>query len=251
VPTLYVICQSESYFPAVEAWIVDAWSMLPAQHRDAGWAYDLWRADGSNTFPPLILYSKIAKSVGPVLILGSIKREPITVLSTKLMTKCVISHVRELPHPDKVREVIVEILDRHAKGEPYVPLRLAATLQILWKLQKGDYWGGGSKNKAFIWASDLPKGRGVTDVIAPHVLMVANELHLKDVLQAKTSQGDLKYALKKESLQTMHAIFRSDWEKVPKCLAAWLLNNEVHVPRIEIEPAVAGWVFGAHAEPKT
>jgi hypothetical protein len=246
VPTLYVICPSESYFPGIEAWIVDAWSMLPAAHQATGWVYDLWRADKNNTFVPLSVYSRIAKNVGPVLILGSIKREPIAVLSTKLMTKCVINHVRDLQHVDGLRESIVRTLDRHANGEPYVPLRLAATLQILWKLQKGDYWGGGSKNKAFIWASDLPKGRGVTDVIAPHSLMVANELRLKGLLQSKTSQGDLKYALNKDHLPTMNAIFQGDWEKIPEGLAAWLLNNEEHVLRTEIAPAIAGWVFAAH-----
>jgi hypothetical protein len=246
VPTLYVICPSESYFPGVESWIVEAWAMLPSEHQEVGWVYDLSRADGSNTFPPLIVYSKVAKSVGPVLILGAIKQAPITVLTTKLVTKCVICHVKNLMHADSVREAIVEILNRHQKGEPYVPIRLAATLQILWKLQKGKYWGGSAKNKAFIWASDLPKGRGITDAIAPHVLMVANELTLKGLLKSKTSQGDLKYALNRDFLPTMHAIFRSDWERVPTGLQSWLMNGEVSLPRSEIDLAVEGWDFGAH-----
>ena len=208
MPTLYIICPSELYFPGLESWIVEAWATLPNHHQSAGWVYDLHRADGANTFLPLVVYSKIAKSVGPVLILGALKQAPITVLSTKLVTKCVMHHVAELVHADRVRDAVVEVLDRHAQGEPYVPLRLAATLQILWKLQKGDYWGGGAKNKAFIWASDLPKGRGITEFIGPHVLMVANELKLKGLLQTKPSQGDLKYALNKDQLPTMHAIFQ-------------------------------------------
>jgi len=247
VPTLYIICPSELYFPGLESWIVEAWAALPNHHQGSGWVYDLHRADGANTFPPLVVYAKIAKGVGPVLILGALKHAPITVLATKLTTKCVLHHVVELVHADSVRDAVVAVLDRHANGEPFIPLRLAATMQILWKLEKGDYWGGGAKNKAFIWESDLPRGRGVSEIIAPHVLPVANELKLKGLLQTKTSQGDLKYALNKDQLPTMHAIFKNDWEKIPNGLVSWLLNAEVSVPRSEIEPAMKGWVLGLHA----
>jgi hypothetical protein len=244
VPTLYVICPLELYFPGVESWIVEAWATLPEEHQAAVWVYEISRADGSNAFNPLVVYSKIAQSIGPVLIVGAIKQGPITVLTTKLVTKCVISHVKTPTNADSLRDAIVQILGRHQKGEPYVPIRLAATLQILWKLQKEKFWGGDAKNKAYIWARDLPKGRGVTERIAPYVPMVANELVLKGLLKTKPSQGGLKYALDRNGLPLMHAIFRGDWEKVPEKLSSWLLNNEISVKRTEVVLALEGWDFG-------
>jgi hypothetical protein len=248
VSTLYVICQSEMYFPGIESWIADAWLRVLPEEPEHGWTYKLIKADANNTFHPLHAYSLIGQDRGPVLVVGAIKQAPIAVLTSKLMLECVVSHLKAPNGTEHLCTEMCEILRRHQQGEPYVPLRYAAAVQIFRKLQKHKYWGGEALNKSFIWASDLPKGRGITDAIAPHVLLVANELATRNLLKTKHSRGDLKYALDRDGLPTVNAIFERNWLQLDKGLQTWLMNSENTVPATEVREAVDGWVYGSDAQ---
>lgn len=241
MPALYIVAQTEQYFPGIIEWIEAAWAQLLSERGDYDWSYRLIRADAANSFHALDAYSLIAETRGPVLILGSVKQAPITILHTKLRFECILLHVAGPTCVDDICNAMREVLRRHEDGEPHVPIRYAAAIQIFRKFQKHKYWGGEGMNKAFIWADEVPNGRGVSSAIAPVALMVAGELANRDLLKSKRSNGKLKYALNREQLPTINAIFLCDWERMDNGLLKWLMKGEATVPASEIQDALESW----------
>jgi hypothetical protein len=241
MPELYIIAQTDQYFPGIVQWIDSAWTRLLSVRGDCDWSYRLIRADAANSFHALDAYSLVAETRGPVLILGAIKQAPITILHAKLEFECILLHVVGLACVDDIYGAMSEVLRRHDAGEPHVPIRYAAAVQIFRKFQKHNYWGGEGLNKAFIWADDVPNGRGVTGAVAPYALMVAGEMANRGLLKSKRSNGKLKYGLNREQLPTINAIFACDWERLDRGLHKWLMNGQGTVPASEIQEAIDTW----------
>jgi hypothetical protein len=65
-------------------------------------------------------------------------------------------------------------------------------------------WGG--KDKGFLRASDLPKGRGIPEELSDIVHEVANYLKNADILQTKKSQSHTKYALNDQNRPGVYRI---------------------------------------------
>lgn len=241
MPALHVICPLEKYFPNLENWINEAWAKLNCEGVLQDWSVRILRADQNSTFRPLDMYSVIKETAGPVLILGGISQAAISVLNTKLFFVCVSHHVSAPQHVDQISDAIRELLRRHDDGEPHIPIRFAAAIQILRKLQKHKYWGGEAMNKAFIWADDLPKGRGVTAATSGTTMLVAAELASRGLLKSKRSNGKLKFALNRDALPTMNSLFDCDWERVNNALQKWLFNDSSTVPVSEVQVALQEW----------
>jgi hypothetical protein len=85
------------------------------------------------------------------------------------------------------------VLGQFKSGEPMVPLDIAVAILILAKLEDGHMWGGNAKG--YMWAADIPKGRGVDEKYKDRVPHVINILFQHDMLIKKPSQGKSKYAL--------------------------------------------------------
>ncbi len=86
-------------------------------------------------------------------------------------------------------------------GEPTLPRRHVVALLVLAKLVKEQKWGG--KNKNYMWASDLAKGRGVDEIYDGDAQDVAAELERFGLLQKKRSQGRQKFAGNPRSLKAI------------------------------------------------
>ncbi|MCC7387304.1 MAG: hypothetical protein IT431_00905 [Phycisphaerales bacterium] len=127
----------------------------------------------------------------------------------------------------------------HEEGQPLIPLKEMIALRILRKLELKDCWGGEAKNKAYMWAEDLPKGG------FPHgycnrrqILDVAHRLMNAGVLTTKPSDGQIKYALATkpvvqpildarsfESRDDLRRYFEKDAQLVPSRLLNDMWND--------------------------
>jgi hypothetical protein len=82
------------------------------------------------------------------------------------------------------------------EGHPLISVRELIAYRIVRKLAAQGKWGGEAKNKAFLWAEDLPNGGFPSEFTnRREILDVAQMLVSLAVLTTKTSQGQVKYAL--------------------------------------------------------
>lgn len=206
---LYVVCQNATRAPDLRPWIDDAWSVICKEPEWRGWQIRVLPADNDNTFSAEDFYSVVAESLGPVLVLGSLKRSAVALLAKRIGMRCVVTHTEAIGESTDVYGAIESALGRHEAGEPQLPARLVVAVLIVRKLIRYDYWGGGAKSKAFLYADDLPKGRGIDESLGWLVPEVANQLVLKELLITKRSQGQLKIALNPMRRRDLFALVES------------------------------------------
>lgn len=89
---------------------------------------------------------------------------------------------------------------------------IIVALLIMAKLEANHMWAGNSKG--YMWAADIPKGRGVDEKYkdrTPHVLNLLYQHHL---LVKKPSQGKSKYALNDQCRTEIYGALRE--RKLPR-----------------------------------
>ncbi len=241
MPVIYVIRQCSTYAPMLEEWLQEATTTAREDAELAEWEVRVLLANEHNSFAFLDVYSLVAETMGPVLILGSLKQSAIAGLLSKLRLRCTVLHRPDLADSTDVYSALVETLKRHADGDPPVPIRLAAAVQMLRKMKKHKYWGGEALNKAFIKAEDLPKGRGITEPVQGSVLEVAAELADRGILKSKTSNGRPKYALNADRITEINAIMDLNLAALSQGLQRYLLKSDQTVSARELDASLAGW----------
>jgi hypothetical protein len=204
VPLLFVVCPDERYAPDIKEWVEDACALVYAEDQFSEWTHKIITADLHNSFKFLDVYSQIAEVMGPVILLGSLKTGPIAGLMSKLKLGCVVRHYEQINNATDIYAAVVETLTLHESGEPFIPLNLAVALLMLRKLIDNDRWGGDASYKAYMWADDLGRGRGIPEDFRGNVPGIANTLALKGLLKTKRSQGKTKYALNPDARKQIY-----------------------------------------------
>lgn len=129
---------------------------------------------------------------GPLIIFGSINEKDLIGIRESLDELVPIESIFPVDEFEALEQVRL-IISRFERGEPFLPRKYVVALLVIAKLYKLNIWGGNSKG--YLWSGDLPKGRGISSEMEPHVLEVANLLRLNDWLISKKSCGKTKYAL--------------------------------------------------------
>jgi hypothetical protein len=241
MPALYVIRAAEKFHPGLEAWVTEAWLAVVTDLTGQDWRLVSIATNETNGFKPLDVYSQIAVTKGPALILGKVKQAAIAALRTKLSHVCLVECMEAPSCSTDIYEAIHRTIKSHDEGDPRIPRRLAAAIQLIRKLQNHNYWGGEAKNKAFCWADDLPRGRGVTLATAPIVREVAAELADRGIFKKKVSNGGKKYALNRAHIQTLDYIVTHEWHRLDLGLQKYLLGDRDQVSARETDEATQGW----------
>jgi hypothetical protein len=89
---------------------------------------------------------------------------------------------------------------------------IIVALLVMAKLEANHMWAGNAKG--YMWAADIPKGRGVDEMYkdrTPHVLNLLYQHHL---LVKKPSQGKAKYALNVQCRTEIYEVLRD--RKLPR-----------------------------------
>jgi hypothetical protein len=194
VPTLYVVHQCVTRAPFLEGWVDEAWAVVKDELPSGPWVLKKIPADLYNIFDAKDVHSLVARDMGPVVIVGSIKESSIAALRERLMMSRVIMPCAQPAQSTDLYECFRGTCDAHVTGDPQLTARLVTALLIVRKLESRKHWGGTSLNKNFLWMYNLPKG-GFPKELQPLVAEVANQLLIKGLLTSKRSRRHTKVAL--------------------------------------------------------
>jgi hypothetical protein len=165
--------------------------------------------------------STVLQTPGPVLLLRPVQRDVIEEVRLRLGTRVPVS-IDSASCIEDLRALIVEAVRKFDAGEPLVPLDVVVALLMMRKLDREHMWTGNAKG--YMWASDIPKGRGLDEKYAPRVPNVLNVLLMQGLLVFKTSNSKKKYALKPDRREDIYEILRA--RRLPESAERPLLRHE-------------------------
>ena len=136
--------------------------------------------------------STVLSTPGPVLLLLPHQRKSIQEIRQRLEGRQLVATAESFDL-ETLFDAVANLLQQHTSGEPLLPLDRVVALLLLRKLDQERMWTGNAKG--YMWADDIPKGRGIDERFAsrvPHVLNVLLNHHL---LVRKTSNSSSKFGL--------------------------------------------------------
>jgi hypothetical protein len=137
----------------------------------------------------------VNRNRGPVIVIQKVQPK-VLVRFTNVMQRRVSIYPITPRNEIDIWNACEVAFQAYQDGEPRIPSRELIAYLILRKLERQDKWGGGALNKAFLWASDLPKGGFPKEVLDKRdILDVAHTLHGRGLLDRKQSENEWKYAL--------------------------------------------------------
>lgn len=191
---LYLLHPLDLFLPGISESITEIAKLFAADESWSGWTLTPIHYDEQNNFSARDVNARVVSDLGPVVILEPVQTPAKERLRTLLRSRSVVV-VSQSIDPTDIWQDLELAKQRFDTGEPFLPRKFVVAILILRKLIKGDYWGGGAKNKAYAYADELAKGRGVDDQYADVASEVANVLRLNDLLKSKPGNNRTKYAL--------------------------------------------------------
>lgn len=188
----------DKYVPGMAACVNGALANVACRPEWAGWTHNLRCYDYSNSLVVNDLASAVVQRNGPVLLLNPVQTPVIGLLRQKIGHLVVVQVVDAYDQPTLV-DALCRTKGMHESGEPQLPRKLVAAILLVHKLAKEKKWGG-TRQKNFMWASDLPKGRGFDESFADLLPSLISDLLAEGLLQSKTSQRKKKYALNPQQM---------------------------------------------------
>lgn len=172
--------------------------------------------------------SMVGQRPGPVLLLKPIKATVLEGVRIRLAVKLPVA-CEMVACQESLRAAVGTVLAQFKSGEPMVPLDIAVAILILAKLEDGHMWGGNAKG--YMWAADIPKGRGVDEKYKDRVPHVINILLQHNLLIKKPSQGKSKYALNPCMKQDIYETLRL--RSFPEVIGRYLFRHQ-HLESVRV-----------------
>ena len=169
----------------------DAWEIVPIPY------------DSQNGFDIRSVVVRVCNSKGPIVLIEPVRRDCREHLRERLRSYTVVKVCHATDATD-IYEAITVARQEFDDGEPLLPRKFVVCVLVLRKLIHGNYWTG--RDKGYLWARDVPKGRGIPEDLAFLVPEVVSDLENKGILKRKISQGRPKYALNPERKPEIHAM---------------------------------------------
>lgn len=201
---IYLLHPQERFLPGIGAWISEYSDFAATEVAWSGWTLQTISYDDANNFSARGVLSRVADRLGPVVLVEKAQTPAKERLRELLRHRSVVV----VTYASDATDILAALdcaRERFLSGEPFLPRKFVVAVLILRKLERGDYWGGGAKNKAFAYADELAKGRGVDDQFADVSREVANDLYLHDLLVKKPSKSRTKYALNPSRREDVYA----------------------------------------------
>lgn len=216
--TLYLGHPASSYV-GDPASLVTGWANTPGAIRDS---LSLRRREYSADYSlnAQDFCSMVLQDIGPVLLLQPIQARSAQEIMRRLGGRVPIGEV-SITSMAELDTAIAQATSDFEAGEPRVALDIAVALLLMHKLDRNHMWAGNAKG--YMWAADIPKGRGLDQKYAPRLPVVINALIQGELLTYKTSQGKRKYALDPTMRANIHDILRT--RKFPEATETSLLRH--------------------------
>lgn len=202
--SIYLLHPQETFLPGIGGWIDDFREFAASEGDWSNWTLETISYDEKNNFNARGVFSRVVGRIGPVVVVEKVQTPAKEHLRELLRHRSVVV----VTHASDTTQILDSLncaRSRYLTGEPFLPRKFVVAVLILRKLERGNYWGGGAKNKAYAYADELAKGRGVDEQFADIAREVANDLFLHDLLVSKPSKGRTKYALNPSQRESVHA----------------------------------------------
>lgn len=192
--------------PVMPEWLQEVSAILNGSLDWEGWALKCLEYDMSCSLQINDVFSIVNENIGPVVLIRPVQEKVFTALRQKLYGRAVVlvetaNDAAELLNKIENGRVL------HLDGEPMLPRKLVIALLLVAKLERHQMWGG--KNKGYMWARDLAKGRGVDEKFRDQLPSVINDLSSHNLLIKKLSNGKNKFALNPETRNEIYNTLRS------------------------------------------
>ena len=138
------------------------------------------------------LHARVQARPGPVLLLRPVQQVAVGELRARLQDRQIVDVV-EIVDEAGLEVALRNLIGQHNAGEPVLPIDLVVALLLMRKLDKEHRWTGNAKG--YMWADDLPNGKGVDIQYKPRLGLVIKVLTEAEYLTFKISNGSKKYAL--------------------------------------------------------
>jgi len=186
----------------------DGWKLLPQQYK----------SDASLIAKDFC--APVFEASGPIILPQPVRNTTTEDVRRRLGSRVPIL-LEIITTIEELRAVIENAIEMHNNGTPMLALDLIVAFLMLRKLDQELMWAGYAKS--YMWASDIPKGRGLDVKFSHRVPEVLNILFMRDLIVNKTSNGKKKYALNPERREEIYEILRN--RKFPKEIEAPLIRH--------------------------
>lgn len=201
---LYMGCPIGRY-DGDPASLLGQWRARPTWN-EAAWEMHLTTYAGDSSLDAESFASRVSQTNGPILLLRPVQNNALTEIQKRISLRVPI-FVEEVADLNQLSQAIGRALTSFENGEPTVPRDLAVALMLMYKLDANHMWAGNAKG--YMWADDLPKGRGFDENQASRLPLVVSILLKADILTRKTSKSASKYALNPEHRKEIYAMMRN------------------------------------------
>lgn len=164
--------------------------------------------------------SMVLQSPGPVVLLRQVKNSTLEEIRSRLGARVPVM-VEEIAAIEDLLAALNQAIQQFESGEPLLALDLAVAFLMVRKLDQEHMWTGNAKG--YLWAGDIPKGRGLDAKYEPRVANVLNILLQQGIVVFKTSNGKKKYALNPLRREEIYEILRN--RKFPDTIERPLLRH--------------------------
>jgi hypothetical protein len=182
----------EAMLPGFDSWMLEAKQVMISCPKWDGCDIREIIYDVQGGFSAQSVSDKVLSALGPVVLIPNVQTKASVELAHKIGRRTVI-RTAAVGDSTTLWQLLEDAHDAFAAGEPQRPRSIVVALLLIRKLEKDHMWGG--KNKGYMWAGDLPSGRGVPANCAGPIPNILSQLFSNNILIRKVSQGKNKYAL--------------------------------------------------------
>lgn len=158
----------------------DGWEIRPT-------CYDQQKSLDARDFTSMVL-----QRPGPVLLLNPVQQRVVELVRQRIGVRTPVE-LATIYDSAALKQAVENTIAAFDAGEPRLSLDVVVALLMIRKLAREQMWAGNAKG--YMWADDIPKGRGLDEKYAARVPNVINVLLNHELLVRKTSQHTSKYAL--------------------------------------------------------
>lgn len=188
---------------------------------DDGWQFCPRKYEPDSSLNARNFCSMVLQSPGPVVMLQPVQSRTVEEVRRRLGGRLPIV-VDYIATTEELLALIDTAVEHYQRGEPLLALDVVVALLMIRKFDQEHMWTGNSKG--YMWASDIPKGRGLDLKYEPRVSNVLNILYMHGLVVYKTSNSKKKYALNPLRREDIYAILRA--RKFPLDIEGPLLRNQ-------------------------
>jgi hypothetical protein len=202
---VYLCHPKERSLPGVQSWAASAIAVATAAPEWEGWTVKTVEYDHACALTVTDFCSEVCGRLGPVVLIEPVQGRVFQLLRERLGTRIAI--VREAVDGDAdILGLLEKAKTHHESGDPPVPRRFAVALLLLRKLDQEHMWCGNAKG--YMYAEDIPKGRGLDEQFSDAVPSVLSLLYQAGLLLQKTKRYGSKYGLNPDRREQIYQILR-------------------------------------------